>query len=272
MKGAYSIKNWTVELHRRGIITFSNKELKENFPDVSVRAIELALNKLISAGEIMPVWKGFYVIIPVEYSASRVVPAVQYIDYLMQHVNRKYYVGLLNAAEFYGAAHQRAQQYSVVCEFPSIRDLSKKDTLVHFVVTRKTIPQRWLTSFNTQYGTVTVSKPELTAADLISFQKEIGGLNRACTVLYELTEAVRFGKLDETFFEYVPVATVQRLGYLLEMSLGYDKQANILYSKAHRHGCKFQRIALKCNKPIANCKTDKKWNVIVNEYIEIDDL
>jgi len=62
----------------------------------------------------------------IEKIISHWAPPVQYIDYLMKHINRKYYVALLNAAEFYGAAHQRPQQYSVVCEFPSIRDLSKK--------------------------------------------------------------------------------------------------------------------------------------------------
>jgi hypothetical protein len=150
--------------------------------------------------------------------------------------------------------------------------LSKKDTLVHFVATRKTIPQAWLKSFNTQYGIVMASKPELTAADLITFQKEIGGLNRACTVLYELMDVVRFGKLDKTFFDYVPTATVQRLGYLLETTLEQPKQADILYSKAHTHGCKFQKIPLKYGRPSESCETNKKWKVIINEYIEVDEL
>ena len=272
VKDTNSIKDWIVTLQMRGVITFSNEEVKRRFPESSARAIELSLNKLISTNGIMSVWKGFYVIIPVEYAASGVVPPVQYIHYLMKHINRKYYAALLDAAEFYGAAHQRPQQYSIVCEFPSIRDLSKKDTLVHFVVTRKTIPQTWLKSFNTQYGVVTVSKPELTAADLITFQKEIGGLNRVCTVLYELMEVVRFGKLDKTFFEYVPAATVQRLGYLLETVLDKPKQADLLYSKARAHGCKFQKIPLKHGRPTEGRETNDKWKIIVNEYIEIDEL
>ena len=130
----------------------------------------------------------------------------------------------------------------------------------------------WLKSFNTQYGIVMVSKPELTAADLITFQKEIGGLNRACTVLYELMEVVRLGKLDKPFFDYVPTATIQRLGYLLEATLEQPKQADILYSKAHTHGCKFHKIPLKYSKSIESCETNKKWKVIINESIEIDEL
>jgi predicted transcriptional regulator of viral defense system len=268
----YSIGNWIVELQKRGTVTFSRDEVEKQFPNSSNSAIKFSLNRLAKNKKIASVWKGFYVIIPVEYATWGSAPPVLYIDYLMQHINRKYYVALLNAAEFYGAAHQRPQQYSVVCEFPPVRDLSKKDTLVHFVVTRKTIPQLWLKSFNTQKGVVIVSKPELTAADLITFQKEIGGLNRACTVLYELMEVGRFGKLDKSFFEYVPTSTIQRLGYLLEKALEQPKQADILYSKAQTHGCCFQKIPLKNNKPTEGCEMDNKWKVVINEYIEIDEL
>jgi hypothetical protein len=271
-KERYSIEEKIFTFQKEGRVTFSIDEIKEHFRNSSSRAIELSLNRLVAQKKIVSVWKGFYVIIPVEYAFHGIVPPTLYVDYLMKHINRKYYVALLNAAEFYGAAHQRPQQYSVVCEFPFIRDLTKKDICVHFVVTRKTIPQSWLKPFNTEKGIVLVSKPELTAADLITFQKEIGGLNRACTVLYELMEVVKFGKLDKTFFDYVPTPTVQRLGYLLENSVEQPKQADILYSKAGTHGCKFRKIPLKYNKPTENCEMNAKWKIIINENIEIDDL
>jgi hypothetical protein len=271
-KDRHTIDNLPFEFQKIGKITFSNDEVKKEFSKKSNRAIELALNRLISQNRIMPVWKGFYVIIPVEYAMHGVVPPTLYIDYLMKFIKRSYYLALLNAAEFYGAAHQRPMEFSVVCEFPSVRDVAKKNTRVNFVVTRKNIPQSWLKSFNTAKGVVMASKPELTAADLITFQKEIGGLNRACTVLYELMETVRFGKLDSPFFEYVPTSTIQRLGYLLENELQQARQAEILYAKAKTHGCKFQKIPLKNSKPIANCEADTKWKVIINEQIEIDEL
>ena len=271
-KEKHSIEEMIFSFQKQGKITFSNEELKMKFPDNTARSLELAVNKLITKKKIVSIWKGFYVIIPVEYATWGVVPPTLYIDYLMKRINRKYYVALLNAAEFYGAAHQSPQQYSVVCEFPYIRDLMKKDSHVHFVVTRKSIPQSWLKSFNTEKGIVMVSKPELTATDLITFQKEIGGLNRACTVLYELMEVVKFGKLDKAFFDYVPTSTIQRLGYLLENELEQSKQADILFSKAQTYGCNFHKIPLKYSKPTTGCETNSKWKIIVNEYIEIDDL
>ena len=268
----YSIEEMVFSIQKQGKISFSNEELKKYFSGNTARSLELAVNKLITQKKIIPIWKGFYVIIPVEYATWGVVPPILYIDYLMKHIGRQYYVALLNAAEFYGAAHQSPQQYSVVCEFPYIRDLKKKHTHVHFIVTRKTIPQSWLKSFNTEKGIVIVSKPELTAADLITFQKEIGGLNRACTVLYELMEIVKFGKLDKAFFDYVPISNIQRLGYLLENELNQSKQADILFSKSKTYGCYFQKIPLKYGKPTTDCKINDKWKIIVNEYIEIDDI
>jgi len=269
---SYSIDNWVIERQKKGKISFSRDDVEKQFPNSSKNAISFSLNRLTDNSRIVSIWRGFYVIIPVEYALRGSVPPVLYIDDLMKHITRKYYVALLNAAEFYGAAHQRPQQYSIVCEFPFVRDLIKKDTHVHFLVTRKTIPQTWLKSFNTEKGIVLVSKPELTAADLITFQKEIGGLSRACTVLYELMEVVKFGKSDRVFFDYVPSSTVQRLGYLLENVLEQPKQADVLYSKAKTHGCKFQKIPLKYSNPITDCETNTKWKVIVNEYIEIDEV
>ena len=201
-----------------------------------------------------------------------IIPPTMYLDALMTYLKRPYYLALLNAAEFYGAAHQKPQQYSVITVLPPLRDTNKRNIKINFIATRKEIPQKWLKPFKTQTGYIQVSTPELTAADLVTFQKEIGGINRACTVLYELMEIVKFGKLDKTFFDYVPTSTIQRLGYLLENELEQPKQAEILYSKAQTHSCKFQKIPLKYSKPTEDCETNTKWKVIVNEYIEIDEL
>jgi len=267
-----NIENIIFLIQKKGRITFSSEELKEQFPEKTVRAIELALNRLISQKKIIPVLKGYYAIIPAEYAMWAIIPPTMYLDALMTYLKRPYYLALLNAAEFYGAAHQKPQQYSVITVLPPLRDTNKRNIKINFIATRKEIPQKWLKSFKTQTGYIQVSTPELTAADLITFQKEIGGINRACTVLYELMEVVKFGKLDKVFFDYVPTSSIQRLGYLLENELEQPKQAEILYSKAKTHGCKFQKIPLKYSKPTEDCETNTKWKVIVNEYIEIDEL
>jgi predicted transcriptional regulator of viral defense system len=253
-------------------MTFSRQEVVTNFPLLSEQAIRNALNRLATKNSIVSVWKGFYVIVSLKYALRKMLPPELYIDDLMKFLNRPYYVGLLNAAAFYGAAHQQPQQFSVLSILPALRDTTKKDIRINFVVTRKDIPRGWLKPFKTETGSVQVSSPELTAADLITYQKEVGGLNRAATVLGELAESLNFAKLSNDFFEYVPNSTIQRLGYLLEYPLEKKNLANTLYEKAQTFNCKFQQIPLKyCNKT-ENCEVDTKWKIIINEQIEIDEL
>ena len=267
-----NIDDWILYRSKRGKLTFSRHELVAYFSHLSEQTVKNNLNLLIKKGEIFPVFKGFYSVIPVDYALMGIVPPEFYIDDLMKYLNRPYYVSLLNAAAFYGAAHQKPQVFSVITSLPTLRDTTKRNTRIAFISTRKEIPQKWLKTFRGQNGDFHVSKPELTAVDLISFQKEIGGLNRACTVLYELMEVVKFGKLDKTFFDYVPTSTIQRLGYLLENELEQSEKASVLFSKAHTHGCKFQKIPLKNNKSTNNCDTNEKWKIMINENIEIDEI
>jgi hypothetical protein len=267
-----NITDWIIYHSKRGKLTFSRQELVADFSHLSEQTVKNNLNLLIKKNEIFPVFKGFYSVIPVDYALVGIVPPEFYIDDLMKYLGRPYYVCLLNAAAFYGAAHQKPQVFSVITSLPTLRDTTKKNTRIAFISTRKEIPQKWLKTIRGENGDFYVSKPELTAVDLITFQKEIGGLNRACTVLYELMEVVKFGKLDKPFFDYVPTSTVQRLGYLLENELEQAEQANILLSKTQARGCKFQKIPLKYGNPTADCETNEKWKIIINEKIEIDDL
>jgi predicted transcriptional regulator of viral defense system len=268
----YKTKDWIDDQQKRGRITFSFQEVREHFPFISEQGVKNALNRLVKKNEIVSVLKGFYAVIPIGYALRGMVPPELYIDDLMKYLNRLYYIALLNAAVFYGAAHQQPQVFSVITSYPPLRDTTKKGSRIVFNTTRKTIPKTWLNPFRTEYGDIQVSKPELTAADLITFQKEIGGLNRACTVLYELAESINFEQLDKDFLSYVPTSTIQRLGYLLENELEQPDLAEVLFSKSQEFDCNFQKTPLKYNKPIDNCTTNLKWKIIVNEQIEIDDL
>lgn len=268
----YTVKDWINYREKRGEITFSYEEVEKAFPSIISQAVKNALNRLVKKIEIMSVWKGFYSKIPVSYALRGTVPPELYIDNLMQYLNRDYYISLLNAAVFYGAAHQQPQDFSVIISYPTLRNTIKKGNKIIFTATRKPIPQNYLKSHRTEYGNILVSRPELTAADLITFQKKIGGLNRACTVLYELAESIDFEKLDKNFFNFVPTSTIQRMGYLFENELKQSVLANELYNKAKKYNCKFQQKPLKIGKSIENCKTNKKWKILVNELIEIDEL
>ena len=74
----------------------------------------------------------------------------------------------------HGAAHQQPQDFFVLSTPPALRDTTKKGIRINFV-SRKEIQTSLLQSFKTETGYVQVSSPELTAADLITYQKEFGG-------------------------------------------------------------------------------------------------
>ena len=266
-----TVKNWIEEMQSFGKSCFTFSEAVEHFPSHNFDSLKRSLTRLVSKHKICSVWKGFYVIVPIEYQAKGIIPAVYYIDQLMNFLGRDYYISLLNAAEFYGAAHQRPMEFSVMITPPSLRSTLKKDIKINFnnksvILTQYTEERKTPTSY------IRISSPELTATDLIQFEKVIGGLNRASTVLYELAESCRFKKLKADFFEYVPTPIIQRLGYLLDEELDLKKQADDLYSTAGKFACSFRRTPLKNRKSIIGCPVNEKWKIIVNEQIEIDQL
>ncbi|MEI8174114.1 MAG: type IV toxin-antitoxin system AbiEi family antitoxin, partial [Deltaproteobacteria bacterium] len=77
-------------------------------------ATRAALRRLRQKGELAMPYKGFYVVVPPEFRNAGCLPAGHFIPSLMEHLGEKYYAGLLSAAEYHGAAHQRPQIFQVV--------------------------------------------------------------------------------------------------------------------------------------------------------------
>jgi predicted transcriptional regulator of viral defense system len=266
-----TVKDIIERYRKESRISFLLSELEKELPTTNGATLQRALTRLASKGRICSVWKGFYVIIPIEYQSKGIIPEIYYIDRLMKFLGRDYYISLLNAASFYGAAHQKTQELTVVTTPPSLRSMQKKGTKINF--NNKTlIPEQFTEQRKTQTGYINISSPELTATDLIQFEKVIGGVNRAATVLSELAESCDFRKLTAQFLEYVPIAVIQRLGYLLDETLNCQKQADDLFQFAKQYAPPFHKTALKIGKSVAGCETNTKWNVLINEKIEIDEL
>jgi predicted transcriptional regulator of viral defense system len=110
----------------------------------------------------------------------------------------------------------------------------------------------------------------LTAIDLVQFDKRIGGLNRAATVLNELAESINPEQITESFLQAVPVAAIQRLGFLLDVILKQDISRH-LYDVGRKAGLEFFRIPLKTSTAKKGFPSDDRWKVIVNTQIEIDE-
>ena len=266
-----SIASWINEKPLRGRYTFTHDEVVAAFPDMSAGTVARALTREVSKGRIMSPLRGFYVIVPDEYRLRGTVPQGFYLDDMMRHLGRKYYVALLSAAEMHGAAHQAPMSFFVMIEPPTMRD-KKTDRYETLFFCKSRIPEAYVEQRPTSSGYLNVSGPELTAVDLITYQAKVGSVTRAATVLAELVEKCDFSRLGPEFVETVPVSSLQRLGYILDVVLEEQEAADAVYDLLKRAGVHLQAVALKAGKGIAGCEKDEKWKVMVNVEIEIDEL
>ena len=268
----YKIREWIFELPQKGKITFSMDELYSQFPTHNKNTVSSAIRRLVEKRKIQSVWHNFYVVVPVEYELKGIVPPIVYIDQLMKYLHRNYYIGLLNAAIFYGAAHQQPQEFTVITDKKNFRDKFKNGVKINFV-SKKVIPNAMIKKITTKTGYISVSNPVLTAVDLIVHQKEIGGLSRSGTVLNELAEEICFDQVSLDFFKHFPITAIQRLGYILDIVLGYSDMASILLKKIEQVDLKFRYTPLKPNlhQSDVNYSRNETWKIIINENIEIDE-
>jgi predicted transcriptional regulator of viral defense system len=156
--------------------------------------------------------RGFYVVVPPEYRSWRVLPAEWFIDAMMKHLGRDYYVGFLNAAALHGASHQAPQTFRVVTTRPlSDRDIERvrlRFTASEHVADMPTERR----SVHTGY--MTVASPETTVVDLAWRSNLGGGISNVATIIKEI------GRLDtELLARIAPLRnrpTVRRIGWLIE--------------------------------------------------------
>ena len=267
-----SILSWINEQERRGKVCFSLVEIQREFPQKHSHVLASELSRLANHTIIANVHSGFYVKIPVRYSLSGIVPPEYYIDQLMRHLGRPYYVSLLSAAQLFGAAHQIPQKVCVFTTRPAM-SLSERKNPIIFWGYKKEIPQELLIQRNSETAAVNFSCPELTAVDLVQYSQYIGGLSRAATVLAELVETTDFAKALPSLYQVASTAAFQRLGYILDDVLEEKKQADVLHNRLKTANHHFRWTALSRQKPTDDSMPrSSKWQTIINTQIEVDDL
>lgn len=266
-----SIADWIDEKPPRGKYTFTREEVVEAFPRMKPEVISTTLSREVKKGRIMIPQQGFYVIIPDEYKLRGFAPQPFYLDDLMRYLGRRYYVALLSAGSYHGAAHQAPMTFCVMTEPPTMREKRTQKYATRYFY-RSAIPMEYVEQRQTQTGVINISSPELTAIDLVTYQERAGSITRAATVLAELVEKTDFGRLGTEFVKVAPVACFQRLGYILEAVLEEMDAADAVYDLLKMAGVRLQTAALKVGKDTGGAELDKKWKILVNETIEIDEL
>lgn len=127
-KNSYGrLEYWIEECQSKGKLAFNWAELRNGFPNDTEIALKRMLDRQSSKKKVVSIFKGYYIIIPAQYSSKGILPPSMFIDGLMNSLERKYYVALLNAASLHGASHQQPQEYFIVTEYPVLRATVKKD-------------------------------------------------------------------------------------------------------------------------------------------------
>ena len=267
-----AIRDWIHDRETMLRLVFTTKEVRAAFPALSDQVVKNDLLRRAKAGRIEAVHRGVYVIVPAKYERRGAVPPTFYMDSLMRILGRDYYFGLLTAARMWGAAHQLPMSETVVTTRPDMSASRRKNAQVAWCY-RDRIPARFVRETKGEYDRVRVSSPELTALDLVRFERFAGGLSRVATVLSELSERADFSNAAESgLLATATVPTVQRLGHLLESVVGDRGRADVLYAQLEKSvGRRFKRVPLDRRGHEETIAVDGRWKVDVNCRIERDE-
>lgn len=261
-------RTYIERLASKGRFSFETQEARHAL-NVSANAVKLALNRLSKQGLLAQPARGFYVIIPPEYRSLGCLPADQFIPDLMKAQGRLYYAGLLTAAQYYGAAHQRPQTFQVLLEHVR-RPIECGQVRVTFIA-RKRIREVPVRNFNTPRGELRVSSPEATALDLAGYPQHVGGLDGVATILAELAESIDAESLAAVAAT-APLPWAQRLGYLMDFSEAGDKAGPLrryVMDNVHEHTLLLPGGSIK-RALVGNHERVRDWKLIVNAEVEPD--
>ncbi len=249
-------------LQASGRIAFSTAQAQAAL-GTSAEATQAALRRLKARGKLADPMRGFHVIVPPEYRALGCRPAEQFVPELMAHLDQPWHVGLLSAAALHGAAHQVPQHFQVVVG-QARRRVMCGGVQVDFVV-RNDVAQTPTVPRNTATGVLTVATPEATAFELVAYPERSGYLGNVATVLLDLAERLNAARLL-TEARRVPLAWVQRLGYLLELVEAADL-ADPLHQMV---GPRALVVPLATWRPMTGAPRDARWRLALNEQVEVD--
>lgn len=233
-----------------------------------------AAERLQRRGQLIRPRRGFYVVVPPQHATTGAPPPEWYIDALMRHEKRPYYVGLLAAAAAHGASHQAVMEFQVITDklLPDIE--AGRTRLVFSYRKDMAAVSSGIDDSKTQSGYMKLSSPELTALDLVRYPHSGAGLDNIATVISELAERLLPEKLASLSGAFEK-AVVQRLGHLLGR-LGHPQIAEPMFAALSVRG-PLPWVELdpkQAGDPDLSpppSERDERWRVIVRRPPEIDE-
>ncbi len=260
----HNLDSFLSAVRSKGRYCFGLEELKTTL-QLSDKAANQSLFRAKSKSKIVQVRKGFYAILTPEYLNRGMLPANLFIDDMMAHLHKRYYIGLLSAAALHGAAHQQPMETFVITQKPALRPIKNKNLKINFMV-KKDWADEFIVKKKTEAGYINVSSAELTALDLFYYTGTIS-VSNIVTILTELIEEIKASQLQKAATEFPQVAAIQRLGFIMDDILKNEKLAAAL-ERALKNKKTFP-VALS-NSKTKEGRFNNKWKVFQNTVIEAD--
>jgi predicted transcriptional regulator of viral defense system len=260
------MNNFIEDLQSRGIYTF-NKSQARKYLKIKEDALSKQLVRYAVKKKILRIKKDFYIILPVEYKNSGILPPFWFIDDLMNHFNISYYVALVSAAANHGAAHQQPQKFQVMVN-KSVRDINTKGLHMQFVLKNKII-EKHIADKKTETGYMKISDPNLTVFDMLKYVKKSGGLSNVATIISELLPEINIDEIIDIAKNEQGEVYMRRLGYMLESVINEKDLSDELYSKLKQSN---YFSLLDPSKSIKGSEYNKRWQIYINSKIEVDEI
>jgi predicted transcriptional regulator of viral defense system len=267
-----NLSSFATKLISFGRIAFSRDEAAREL-GISAGAVLDAAERLQRRQSILRLRHGFYVAVPPQFLSWGAPPPSWYIDDLMRHEARPYYVGLLKAAELHGASHQAVMEFQVVTDkrLAGIRAGRSRLTF-HFRKDMSAI-EVGIDAHKTDTGEMRVSSVELTALDLLRYPDACGSIDAIATVLTDLAPKINADRLA-ALGRACERSVVQRLGYLLD-HLGHPNSAKLLHSDLASSPKALPWIALDrasaaLDSEVPALERNDRWHVIAHQHPEVD--
>ncbi|MBT9587915.1 type IV toxin-antitoxin system AbiEi family antitoxin [bacterium] len=267
-----AFSSYMTHLLSTGRIVFSREEAHQAL-GVSHGALLDAAERQQRKGHLLNPRRGFYVIIPPQYLALGAPPPSWYVDDLMRHEGRPYYVSLLKAAELHGATHQAVMEFQVITDIrlPKIR--AGRSAIVFYYRKAMAAVDEGIEDRQTDTGHMRISCVELTVLDLIRYPRAAGGLDNVATIIADLGDRIDPGKLAvlSSAFER---SVSQRLGYLLERS-GHIQRSKRLHKTLSQNNLSLPWVELEPRQAdpgsLVPQERNERWHVIVRRLPEVDE-
>src|SRR5271166_3561521 len=268
-----AFSSYMTHLLSTGGVVFSGAEARQAL-GVSQGALLDAAERQQRKKHLVSPRRGFYVIVPPQYLSWGAPPPPWYIDDLMRHEGRPYYVGLLKAAELHGATHQAVMEFQIVTDKRLPKIHAGRSAITFYYRKNMAAASKGIEDRKTDTGRMNISSVELTLLDLVRYPHAAGGLDNIATIISDLADRIDAGKLARLSEAYER-SIRQRLGYLLDR-FGQPPRTEALHA-ALPQGPALPWIELEPSQAVdpdlspKRTERNERWHVIVRRLPERDE-